>query len=302
MKKIIRKLFNVVGYDIVKTNDWDKKSKNKKVLVRVGNFDILMPSNNPQISNYKNTPDLNIELAILAKAVAKKYPDLVLIDIGANVGDTIAVVKSFIDLPIIAIEGDVTSLKFLELNAVNFKNITIINTFLGESKQIVKADIEKQGWNNTIIPNFLAKTELYVNTLDNILEENNLNAINSKLLKIDTEGFDTIILRGCNKLLTEKKPVIYLEFNAQNMKAIGENGIDTILSLKQFGYNDIFIFDGLSNLILSTTLQNEILLLQLDKYLRKNNAINPFFDICIFHTNDDDLAKEFLNQEKHLTV
>jgi FkbM family methyltransferase len=295
MKKIIRKLANKFGYDFIKTNEWSEKNITKKVSVRVGNYDILMPGNNQQIVNYKNIPDLNIQLGHLAECVAKKYPDVTLIDVGANVGDTIAIIKTNIDLPIIAIEGDDTSFQFLEMNTKQFKNISLVKAFLGETKETIGVDIEKSGWNNTIIPNASGKKKIILDTLDNTLENLKLNRGNLKLLKIDTEGFDTIILRGCNNILKNNKPVIFFEYNGENMKKNGENGLETILNLKKVGYHQILIFDGLSNLILSTNLDNEALLLQLHNYVHKKGAMIPFFDICIFHSEDTNIANDFVN-------
>lgn len=295
MKKIIRNFINKFGYDFVKTEKWIEKNKHKKVLVKVGKFDILMPGNNPQILNYKNIPTLNIQLGILADCVAQKYNNLNMIDVGANVGDTIAIVKSKIDIPIIAIEGDNTSYQFLETNSKQFQNLSLIKAYLGEEKNTIGVDVEKSGWNNTIVPNSNSKNQITLDTLDNILEKQNLLHNNLKLLKIDTEGFDTIILRGCNEILKKHKPIIYLEFNGENMRANGENGIATILNLKQFGYKNILIFDGLSNLILSTNLENEKLLLQLNNYIFTEGAILPYFDICIFHNEDSDLSDTFVS-------
>ena len=293
MRKLIRSFINTLGYDVVKTNKWTEKSK-KKAIVRVGNYDILMPPNNLQIHNYKNIPNLNIDLAKLAKTIATKYSNLCVIDVGANVGDTIAVIKSEIDIPIIAIEGDNTSYQFLEINSKKFNQITVINSFLGETQSEINVNIEKKGWNNTLVPDANAATKITLQTLDSILLVNGLQTRNNKLLKIDTEGFDTIILRGCKKLLEQNKPVVYFEFNAENMKAIGEDGIKTLLGMKTFGYASVLIFDGLSNLIVSTTLHDKALLVQLNNYIHNDSALVRFYDICVFHEEDFDLVEQFL--------
>jgi hypothetical protein len=82
--------------------------------VKVGNYFIDMPGNNVQISTYKYRPGANDLLGTLSLCVAKKYPGLSVIDIGANVGDTVAVIKTAIDVPVIGIEGDNVSYGFLE--------------------------------------------------------------------------------------------------------------------------------------------------------------------------------------------
>lgn len=269
----------------------------KVVPVQVGNYKILMPGNNPQISVYKYYPDSNSQLARLAKMILSKYNDANMIDVGANVGDTIAVVRSLSNIPIIAIEGDTFSYSFLQKNAVQFSDIIILNQFLGEVKKEMFVSMEKEGWNNTIIPDEKGSRKLDLKTLDEVLIENKLENRNIKLLKIDTEGFDTIILRGCFETIRKHQPVIYLEYNGENMNKIGENGLNTLLSLKEHGYKTIHIYDCINNLLMVTSLDNTDTLHQLHLYAHKQKSMIPYYDICIFPQNDIDLSEKFHKSE-----
>jgi FkbM family methyltransferase len=302
MKKIIRNLLNKFGYDFVKINVHGKNKIGKVEKVQIGDFEILMPGINAQISLYKYNPTANMQMGRLAQLVQNKYAKSTMIDIGANVGDTIAVVRCKTTMPIIAIEGDAFSFSFLQKNVAQFKEVITICEYLGEEKKAMQVTMEKEGWNNTIIPAAEGNVVVNLKTVDDVIEENNLGKTDIKLLKIDTEGFDTIILRGCNKTIKQNNPVLYFEYNGENMNTIGENGFNTLMQLKHFGYNNIHIFDCIDNLILTTTLNDTSTLQQLHNYAYTKNTMIPYFDICIFHTNDDDLAKEFLNQEKQLTV
>jgi FkbM family methyltransferase len=298
MKKIIKQLFNKIGYDFVKVNVHKPSNANKIVTVKVGNFNILMPGNNQQISLYKYFPNSNTQLARLAKNIIKKYSDAAMVDIGANVGDTIAVVRSLVNIPIVAIEGDDLSYSFLLKNVVQFNEIYTLKQFLGEEKQDLKVSIEKEGWNNTILPDTNGNQTLELKTLDQVLFDEKLDHLKVKLLKLDTEGFDTIILRGCLNTMSNLKPILYFEYNGESMNAIGENGFDTIMLLKEYGYNNIYIFDCINNLIFSTTLDNKDALKQLHDYAHTKNTMIPYFDICIFHSDDTDIANDFVNFEK----
>ena len=195
MKKILRKVFNKLGYDIIKINVHSADKINKVSKVKVGNYEILMPGNNPQISLYKYIPDSNEQLARLAKLIIAKYKDASMVDIGANVGDTIAVVRSQTDIPIIAVEGDDFSFSFLQKNAVQFQDLHLLKQYLGEEKKELSVTLDKAGWNNTIIPDEKSTSKISVKTLDETLNDQNLQDKSIKLLKIDTEGFNTIILR-----------------------------------------------------------------------------------------------------------
>ena len=60
--------------------------------------------------------------------------------------------RSQTNIPIIAIEGDATSYSFLQKNYTQFQEVVILNQYLGEEKKELLVSIEKDGWNNTIIP------------------------------------------------------------------------------------------------------------------------------------------------------
>jgi FkbM family methyltransferase len=297
MRQIIRNILQKFGYDIIKINEHSKNKASKNVSVKVGHFDIIMPGNNPQISNYKRFPDMNNQLGRLAKIVTSKYPTLTMIDVGANVGDTIAIVKSFVEIPIIGVEGDAATFSFLEKNSNQFKNTIIIKQFLGDETKTIKANLEKDGWNGTIIPSSTSSNSLELKTLDQTLLEKGLLNSELKILKVDVEGFDTIVLRGAKEIIKKYQPVLYFEYNRENMNAINEDGISTLLSLKELGYHNIIFFDNKNKYILNTTLDNTELITQLHNYADGVTGMIPYFDICIFSKEDIDLFNNFLELE-----
>ncbi len=296
---MIRGLLNTIGYDIVKVN---VHSENKAKIVRkvkVGNYFVDMPGNNPQISTYKYEPEVNTQLARLAVCIFNKYKDLTVLDIGANVGDTIAVIKSAVDVPIIGVEGDAISYGFLEKNTAQFQQVTIIKEFLGEKRQTLQVALEKGGWNTTLVPSETSGNQLTLKTLDEVLAEHQLSNLTLKLLKVDTEGFDTIILRGAFALIQQHKPVLYFEYNKSNMDAIKEDGLSTLLSLEKCGYRKVLFFDNRGRYMLTAPITNHTLIKELHYYADESNSEIVYYDICLFHEEDEDLATIFLLGEKH---
>jgi FkbM family methyltransferase len=297
MRKLIRNLMNKVGYDIVKVNVHSERKASKVSRVRVGNYFVDMPGNNPQISNYKYEPLVNSQLGRLAKCIAGKYPDLTVIDIGANVGDTIAVIKSQVDVPVIGVEGDEVSYRFLEKNTKQFKDITIIREFLGEKKETLKIALEKGGWNTTLVPDEAAGKDVTLRTLDEVLESEKLHLRRLKLLKVDCEGFDTIIIRGAVNLLQQQQPVVYFEYNKSNMEAIHEDGLSTLLSLAKYGYRTVILFDNKGRFIAEVPMQQRDLLYQLHHYADEKDSEIAYYDVCLFHESDKDLQQVFMQGE-----
>lgn len=300
MRKLIRSILNVFGYDIIKVNVHSHKKVNRIKKVPVGNYMLEMPGNNPQISTYKYDSGANSQLGRLSACIATKYPALSVLDVGANVGDTIAIIKSAIELPVIGIEGDDFAFEFLKKNTMSLKNVTLIKTFLGEKIESKKISMEKSGWNTTLVPNEEQGEMVHLKTLDEVLGEQHLLNRTLKLLKIDCEGFDTIIIRGSARLIREKKPVLYFEYNKTNMEAIGEEGLSTLLTLGEVGYKNVILFDNKGRYLMTVPIDQVGILKDLHRYAKDDGSCIAYYDICLFHEDDLDLATQFIEAENQL--
>lgn len=297
MRKFIRDILNRFGYDIVKTGiPYIPKTKGEGSVL-IGKYPVQMPGNNLQLGNYKIYPELNRQLGRLASRIFQKYPGMTVIDVGANVGDTIAILKSAVDVPVIGIEGDDISYSYLEKNIKQFSNVHVVKTFLGEKKQDVKASMNKIGWNNTIIPDADGVQQISFKTLDDVITSGGFGNAEIKLLKVDVEGFDTIVLRGASEIIQKHKPVVFFEYNRKSMKLINEEGLPTILSFDKLGYTKIIFFDHKGTLVLATDIQNTEVISHLHNYISSEKNLLAYYDICLFHRDDTEIARSFLAEE-----
>lgn len=298
MKKLIKNFLNRRGYDIIKTGTPYIKRGKKTATVKVGKFDILMPGNNVQLVNYTIYPDLNIQLGRLAAAVCGKYPQMTAVDVGANVGDTIAVLKSAVNIPVIAVEGDDISYRYLEKNVSQFSGVSLVKTFLSDKPQEAMVNFDKGGWNATIIPDERGTARVSFKTLDEVISSGGFENAAIKLLKVDVEGFDTIVLRGAADTIQKQKPILFFEYNRVNMKAIREDGLSTILSFAKNGYNKIAFFDHKGTLVVATEMKNEEVITYMHEYISSEKNLMGYYDIAIFHELDNELAENFLKEER----
>jgi len=297
MKEFIRNTLRKFGYDIIKTGLPYIPKRKKAGVVNVGKYPVQMPGNSLQLINYQLYPDLNVQLGRLAVSISKKYSEMTVIDVGANVGDTIAVLKSAIDLPIIAVEGDDVCYDFLQRNVQQFQNVSLVKSYLGEKSQSVSVNLEHIGWNTTIIPEEGGNRQIILSTLDEIIVKGGFADRQLKLLKVDVEGFDTIVLRGALDIIQLHKPVLFFEYNRKSMKAINEEGLSTILSFVNYGYQKIVFFDHKGNLVLATDMQNKEVITYMHNYISSEKNLLAYYDICIFHKDDSEIAEDFLKGE-----
>lgn len=173
-----------------------------------------------------------------------KYCNLI-IDIGANKGEW---TNYFLDknpeIRAFLFEPSVNAFNFLQERFRNFKNITLINKaagdFEGETQFFEEPD---SGETSSLIKSFSSKVsvekKIMLTTLDQFASTFNILKIN--FLKIDAEGYDLHVLKGCKELLKFKKiDFIQFEYNSPWAQC-GSTLFDAINLLHQYDYEILLI-------------------------------------------------------------
>jgi FkbM family methyltransferase len=269
-----------------------KNSKPKQV--QVGDFSLTAVGDHPVQDNLNGFKYYSRNLPRLAKYIEAKYPAFSIIDIGANIGDTVALLRSAkVNQPIYAVEGEPTYFTLLHKNVQQFKDVTIYESFLGENSGVATVATEVN--DGTARLNQESKRDITIQRLDDLAIEKDFKDV--KLLKIDTDGYDLKILRGGFNLIKAARPVIFFEYDAVYLEEQEENGTDIFEQLHDKGYNKIIYYDNYGKLLLSTTTDNKPLIKQLYGYMRKKEGAFPYYDVCAFHKGDDALADECISKE-----
>ena len=262
--------------------------------VKVGNYSLLANGIHPVEDNLYHNKYYSRNLPRIAKYMKSKYPVFGIIDIGANIGDTVALIRSEgVDQHVYSVEGEPTYLGMLKQNLSLFKDVTLFETFLGDTTDKLVGSTEVT--DGTARFNKDAAAQIEVKKLDDLAKENNLQ--NIKLLKIDTDGYDFKILRGSFEFVKEQTPVIFFEYDAVYLELQGESGTDVFDSLYSLGYETALFYDNYGKLLLSVNTNNTATITQLYNYMRKKSGAFPYYDVCVFHKSDDALANEILEKE-----
>jgi FkbM family methyltransferase len=178
------------------------------------------------ILNYKNT-NMSGERAFLKKYLANK--DGVVIDVGANKGGYTSDVLSFHPrLEVYAFEPHPITFEKLKLKFEGSGNIKITNAGISSKSGILSlydyasndgsthASLYQGVLSEIHKTSSIISHEVKLITLDEFVQEHNIKDIT--LLKIDTEGNELEVLRGCVKTLEANKvKAIHFEFNEMNV-------------------------------------------------------------------------------------
>lgn len=295
IKDCFRFWFNLFGFDIVKTRR--KRLFSQSDSVRIGDFDLKLPKGHALPSYLLQFPFYSRNLQRIVSYISERTSStLYIIDVGANVGDSAALImENSKDVFITCIEGDKQYLPFLKANLSSSQNIKIIDQFLSDTNKEKNHQLINSEGTARIIKG--DSNAFKFTTIDQLYEEEPCIA-SSKLLKIDTDGFDLKIIRGGLKYIADKMPVLFFEYDREFLDANADDGISTLKTLQNIGYTFMLIYDNYGKLLLSLTEKDFHLFSQLDEYIKGKKAAFQYYDICFIHQKDEELFRTIDEKER----
>ena len=111
----------------------------------------------------------------------------------------------------------------------------------------------------------------------------------SKLVKIDTDGFDGKIIRGAEAWLAKHRPVLFFEYAPYWLSLQGDDGLSIFQTLERAGYARLLVYRNTGGYEYSISLSNKVLLQEMHEYVSRPSI---YFDLCAFHVDDAALAEQ----------
>lgn len=296
IKAGIIRTMNRFGYTIIKVRPSPKKS-NAVVEIPFHGRTLKIHPGNPLYHAYRENPKTNAPMGLVANWVIDKYPAAWAVDVGANVGDTMLIIRSKADMPIICVEGDLHCYRLLEENARELERVHGFNIFLSDKSGTTQVSTEKEGWNMTLVESRKGQAgrEIKMETLDKVIDD--LGCKNSvKFVKVDTEGYDMRILRGAANTLAAAHPVLTFEINRENIEVLGDNVGDFYDYLTGLGYSDFLLADPNGDPVCVLGPNDRQVFFSLYTYSGPRRAV-CYIDVWAFHRDDHDLFARFCDAQ-----
>nr|WP_257236974.1 FkbM family methyltransferase [Nostoc sp. 'Peltigera malacea cyanobiont' DB3992] len=201
------------------------------------------------------------------------------VDIGANVGDTTALLLQYCLNPIICIEADEEFFGIMERNLSEYnQRIIFVNSFVS-GNNFKNIELVKNSGTARAVE---SKTKIVKSdSLESIIKNSNLGKC--ILIKTDTDGFDFEILLSSLSIIKEDRPILYWENEISSLKDI-ELAKDLLNKLANMNYTKYIIIDNFGNPLFYGCSRQY--LEQINEYLFNNtyNKNNTFYytDIVAF--------------------
>jgi FkbM family methyltransferase len=250
----------------------------------LGAYNLRLPLSHELPFYRRKFSDYAINLGKVSFYARQKYPDLTMIDVGANVGDSVAVAHSYGDHPVLCLEGEPWFFQLLKENTRNLSTVEIENTFIGGPGDHVDS-IDARGGNAQVL---LGSTpgRARICTLTEALAGHPRFA-RAKLLKIDAEGFDCRIIAAETKLLKRNKPILFFEYYPKCSELVGQKAFPVFATLSSLGYSMVLIYQNLGRYFMSLTLDQFDVLRDLHQFI---SDLDGYFDVVAFHREDLEIA------------
>jgi len=200
----------------------------------------------------KHHPFYDKLLGRLSDFISNKHGHLKCIDVGANIGDSIAACLKHDKDIFLAIEPHPTFNKYLHKNFGKFPNVKIMDVVCSSlnKSEIYKID-EKSGTASVI-------SSENGRVMQTKIIEKNIEFSDANFLKIDTDGHDFKVIEGAKKIITENLPVVLFECDFFGNDVYIENCMETLNFFKEVGYSSFLIYDNFGYLMGKQSLEHFI--------------------------------------------
>ena len=235
----------------------------------------------------------------LPHLVSHLETESLVLDIGANVGDSLAAMYlANPKLNFICFEPEEVYYQYLikvrsRLLEFGFPgNITTKMAFVGLN--IAKANLtSKQGTAKATFED-IDSSQFSSQSLDAILQGSPLAKL--RLIKSDVDGFDYDVIFSANNIIGEYKPMIFFECMVENLEQ-KDNFLSVFRYLIDKKYTDFFIFDNYGQYILKVTSTQGIQ--EIIEYIwRQRSDIGTrtfwYFDVLAVVESDRDFASQIV--------
>jgi FkbM family methyltransferase len=183
----------------------------------------------------------------LSQFVKRDSQSLTVIDVGANIGDTIAAFYTDPRDRFLAIEPDPHFRKFLQANWGSNPNVTIISDLCSSESLQGTFRIQEKNGTASLVPS-TDGLAMQSRTLDDILVEHAF-AQQADILKVDTDGHDFKVLAGARRLIQDRQPIVLFECAPFGNPNYPQDVLSTLSSFAQADYQDCLIYTNRGALI-----------------------------------------------------
>ena len=297
MKELFKRLLSRFGLYVSKGYTVYLFNNKKIVKRKVFGRELVMPRDHSIIENLARFPHYNSNLPRLVSQYQQyRKEKFAILDIGANIGDTLIMLREVTDLPVHCFEGDPFYFRLLEQNSSGIADSYLHQVLLSDKPSSLKVRNNIQLGTSSFTGDAEGGTLMEFSSVDHFFEEHHPD-VPIGVIKTDTDGFDLRIIRGAAATIRRYRPVLFLEYDRTLFEKNGDDGRQFLDFLAGLDYNGLIVYDNFGKLLSVTTLKDNMSVRALHSYIRKQILGAPFYDLAVFPASGQAFFESFAASE-----
>lgn len=264
------------------------------VRMKVGHRTLVMNLSHELPLNMASHVYYNTALARIALFLKERYGYLTMVDVGANIGDTVSLISDAVSGRFLCIEADEKYYQHLLINTEGIDNVHNVKALCDQAEDVSRISFNRAGGSSRV-SEYGVEGNLIINkvTIDSLIKE--LTAFReANFVKIDTDGYDYKVIRGCDRLIADNRPAFFFELAPMFLREVGENLLSIFDYLLQRGYRTALFYDNVGFPVMALKTDETKWISQLVDYANRKGT---YFDVLIFHDSQENDFELFYNNE-----
>jgi FkbM family methyltransferase len=238
-------------------------------------------------------PSYGANLMQVADVALRSSDPRLVIDIGANVGDSALALRHHNGAAVLAVEGDPYWLDYLNRNVVADADV-VVEPSLIVSRELLEQSLSPRrlGGTTTFVAAAAdsASTGCRSITAEELVRRHPRFAA-AGLVKSDTDGFDTRIVPLLAAALQPAHPVLFFEYDSAISRTAGDPRPEDVWSrLAALGYATIAVWDNIGKPLGDTTVADMAREPEVFDALMRENPY-AYWDVAVVHEDSPSVAE-----------
>jgi FkbM family methyltransferase len=240
---------------------------------------------------YNSYPNYDRALPRICSFLEASEGHLTFIDVGANIGDSVALVARQTPGRFLCIEGDVNYFALLKTNTSSLGARAVCeNVFLGEEERTTRVAFEKKEGSLKLSGTESEGVVVKLVPLDRVVEMHP-EFTTTNIVKVDTDGHDFKVLRGGAKLIQGSRPLLFVEFVPDLLSRNGDNPSALFPFLASLGYEYCLSYDNFGHPLFRFNIRDDARVQSMISSVDEKTIY--YYDIVFVHKTKRDLTRLF---------
>jgi FkbM family methyltransferase len=240
-------------------------------------------------------PTYSANLGRLTACLRAAHGRVTLIDIGANIGDSVILAGLVDGDACLLIEGDSRYFRLLRENTAGLKGAHCVAAMLSDREEKATGKLVAIGGTGKVVGTDPGQETVQFVTLDSVIARHP-QFQDAQLLKVDVDGYDFRVLRGGAAWISAKRPILFFEHDPALLAGAGEVAEAVWRWLGQMGYDSVMLYDNFGFWVGTFPLEGVEALDHLNRYARQRPG--AYYDVAAFASSQMELMRGFMVAER----